>query len=149
MFRLPNVNILDKKRIFFAKNKQKSKYVVKQVLASKTLINAHNKGRRNLYICIYYKHSLAFKLLNNHYLKECMNFEISFRDETCNFISLYCSPSQLSDTSEDFAENFEFNLDNIANKSPYLLVVLGDFDVKLLNWYKHDKKLMKVLKLMQ
>ena len=29
MFRLPNVKILDKKRIFFVKNKQKGKYVEK------------------------------------------------------------------------------------------------------------------------
>ena len=37
-------------------------------------------------VCIYYKHTLAFRLLNIHYLKECMNFEISFRGKICNFI---------------------------------------------------------------
>ena len=45
-------------------------------------------------VCIYYKHSLGFKLLNIHYLKECMNFEISFGGKICNFISLYRSPSR-------------------------------------------------------
>ena len=40
-------------------------------------------------VCIYYKHSLAFKFLNNHYLKECMNFGKSFGGKICNFISLY------------------------------------------------------------
>ena len=59
-----------------------------------------------------------------------MSFEISFGGKICNFIFLYHSPSQLSDTFEDFADNFELNLDKIANKSPYLLVVLGDFNVK-------------------
>ena len=68
-----------------------------------------------------------------------MNFEISFGGKICNFISLYRSPSQLSETFEDFADNFELNLDKIANKSPYLLVVLGDLNVKSSNWYKNNK----------
>ena len=54
-------------------------------------------------------------------------------------ISLYRSPIKSSDTFEDFAENCELNLDKIANKSPYLLPVLGDFNVKSSNWHKHDK----------
>ena len=68
-----------------------------------------------------------------------MNFEISFGDKISNFISLHCSPSQSHDTFEDFADNFELNLDKIANKNPYLLNALGDFNVKSSNWYKHDK----------
>ena len=78
-----------------------------------------------------------------------MNFEISFGGKICNFISLYRSSSQSSETFEDFADNLELNLDKIANKSPYLLVALGDFDVKSSNWYKLDKTTNKVLKLMQ
>ena len=46
----------------------------------------------------------------------------------CKFTSLYYSPSQSSDTFEDFADDFEFNLDEIANKRLYLIVVLGDFN---------------------
>ena len=72
-------------------------------------------------------------------MTECMNFEISFGGKIYNFISLYCSPSQSSDTFEDFADNLELNLDKIANKSPYLLVVLGNFNVKSSDWYKHDE----------
>ena len=109
-------------------------------IAGYNLIRAdHPSNTKRGGVCIYYKHSLAFKLLNIHYLKECMNFEISFGGKICNFISLYRSPSQSSDTFEDFADNLELNLDKISNKSPYLLVVLGDFDVKSSNWYKHDK----------
>ena len=40
----------------------------------------------------------------------------------------------MSDTFEDFADNFELNLDKIANKSLYLLVVFGDFVVKSPNY---------------
>ena len=68
-----------------------------------------------------------------------MDFEISFRSKICNFISLYFSPSQSSDTFEYFADNLELNLDKIAYKIPYLLVLLSDFNVKSSNWYKHDK----------
>ena len=64
-----------------------------------------------------------------------MNCEILFGGKICNFIWLYHSPSQSSDTFEDFAKN----LNKIANKSPYLLVVLGNFNVKSSNWYKLDK----------
>ena len=82
--------------------------------------------------CLYLfqKHSLAFRLLNINYLKECRNFEVSFGGKICNFKSLYRSPSQSSDTFKNFADNFELNLNKITNKSPYFLVVLGDFNVK-------------------
>ena len=109
-------------------------------IASYNLMRAdHPSNTKQGGVCIYYKHSLAFKLLNIHYLKEYMNFEISSGGKICNFISLYHSPSQSSDTFEDFADTLELNLDKIAKKSPYLLVALGDFNVKSSNWYKHDK----------
>ena len=73
-----------------------------------------------------------------------MNSEISFGGKIYNFLSLYLSPSQSSDT---FTDNLELNLDKIAKL--IFLVVLGDFNVKSSNWYKHDEKLMKVLKLMK
>ena len=38
-------------------------------------------------------------------------------------------------------------LGKIANKSPYVLVVLGDFNVKSSNWYKHDKTTYDVSKI--
>ena len=49
----------------------------------------HPSNTKRSGVCIYYKHSLAFRLLNIHYFKECMNFEISFGGKICNFISLY------------------------------------------------------------
>ena len=89
-------------------------------------------------VCIYYKHSLPFKLLDICYLDECINFEISFGGNLCNFMSLYRSPSQSLDVFEKFADNFALNLDKVTNKNPYLIVILGDFNAKSSNWYKHD-----------
>ena len=68
-----------------------------------------------------------------------MNFEISFAPKICNYISLYRWPSQSHDIFETFHDNLELNLDTIANKNPYLIVILGNFNAKSSNWYKHDK----------
>ena len=72
-------------------------------------------------------------------MEECVNFETSFAGKVCNFISLYRSPSQSNDIFETFADNLELNLDTIAKENPYLIVILGDFNAKSSNWYKHDK----------
>ena len=71
-------------------------------------------------------------------MDECINFEISFGGKLCNFVSLYRSLSQSPDVFEKFADNFELNLDKIANKNSYLIVILGDFNAKSSNWFKHD-----------
>ena len=97
-------------------------------------------------VCIYYTHSLAVRLLNIHYLMECMNFEI-FGGKICNFMSLYCSPCQSSDTFEDFADNFQHNLDKITKKSAHLLTVISMLNHQV--GINTTKQLMKVLKLMQ
>ena len=72
-------------------------------------------------------------------MKECINSQTLFRGKIYNFISLYRSPSQSFELFKDFADNLELNLDKIANKSPYLIVVIGDFNVKSSNWCKYNK----------
>ena len=47
-------------------------------------------------------------------------------------------PSQSPDVFEKFSDNFELNLDKIANKNQYLIVILGEFNAKSSNWYEHD-----------
>ena len=67
-------------------------------IAGYTLSRAdHPSNTKRCGVCIYYKHSLAFKLLDIFYLEECINFEILFRGKLCNFISFYRSPSQSLD----------------------------------------------------
>ena len=97
-------------------------------IAGYTLIRAdHPSNTKRGGVCIYYKHSLAFKLLGICYLEECIDFEILFGDKLCNFISLYRSSSQSIDIFEKFTDNFELNLDKVTNKNPYLIGILGDF----------------------
>ena len=80
----------------------------------------------------------CFRLLDICFLEKCINSEISFGGKLYNFISLHRSPSQSPDVFKKFADNFELNLDKITNKNPYLIVILGDFNAKSSNWYKHD-----------
>ena len=90
-------------------------------------------------VCIYYNQSLDLKKLDIKHLQECIVFQVLIANKLCNFISLYRSPSQPTDIFDQFVDNLELTLDEVANNNPLLVVVLGDFNVKSENWYKHDK----------
>ena len=79
------------------------------------------------------------KVLNIKYLQECIVFQVLIANKLCNFISLYRSPSQPTDVFDQFANNLELTLDEVANLNTFLIIVLDDFNVKSENWYKHDK----------
>ena len=51
----------------------------------------------------------------------------------------FISITQLTDIFDQFADNLELTLDEVANYNPFLIVVLSDFNGKSENWYKHDK----------
>ena len=36
--------------------------------------------------------------------------------------------------------NLKLNFDHMADKNPYLMVVLGDFNTKSNSWYSNDNK---------
>ena len=55
-------------------------------------------------------------------------------------MSLYRSPSENRDKFEKFLENLELSIDHVADKNPYMMVVLGDFNGKLNSWYANDNK---------
>ena len=54
------------------------------------------------------------------------------------FVSLNRSPSQTKDEFENFLRNLKLKLEHIANKSPFLIVVLGDFNARIQGWYQND-----------
>ena len=88
---------------------------------------------------VYYKNTLPLKLVNINYLQECLNFEIKIGNKLCNFISLYRLPSQSQDTFETFIDNLELNIDKIAARNPFLIVILGGFNAKVNTWCKSNK----------
>ena len=92
---------------------------------------------------VYCKRSLALRLTDVHYLQECSIFEILIGGNLYNFISLYQSLSQSSNSFEEFADNLQLSLDKISNQNPFLRVALHDFNPKFSNWYKYDKTTYK------
>ena len=52
--------------------------------------------------------------------------------------SLYRSPNQSYDNFVSFLDHFELTLDTLPQKNPFLLVALGDFNVKSSNLYNED-----------
>ena len=91
---------------------------------------------QNPELCLYYKCSLLLKIIGLSHLQECINFDIKIGHKTCKFVCLYRSPSHTKDEFDNFIKNLELNLEHIANKSPFLILALGDFNAKMQGWYQ-------------
>ena len=59
-------------------------------------------------------------------------------NKICNFITPYKSPRQSQDDFQAFIGNFEMNLETLAQKNPFLTVVIGDLNAKSKNWCNQD-----------
>ena len=99
----------------------------------------HQSNTKRGGVCIYYRNFLPLKLINIHYLNECVTFEIKLGDKICNFVSLYRSPNQSEDDFENFSNHFELTLDAVLVTNPFLIVDIGDFNAKSSNWYTGDR----------
>ena len=84
----------------------------------------HHFNSRRGGVCLYYNQSLAWKILDIKYLQECIVFQVLIANKLCNFFSLYRSPSQPTNIFDQFADNLELTLDELANHNPFLIVVL-------------------------
>ena len=89
-------------------------------------------------VCIYYKNYLPLRIISVNYLSECINFEIMIGNKICNFITLYRSPSQNQDDFQAFIDNLEMNVETLAQRSPFLMVVIGEFHAKSKHWCSQD-----------
>ena len=87
-------------------------------------------------VCVYYKSSLPFRVINVKYLQESISFELRIGGKCCKFSCLYRSPSQTQDEHETFLK--KVTLDKIHENNPFMTVVLGDFNAKFNNWCKAD-----------
>ena len=58
----------------------------------------------------------------------------------CNFVVLLRSPIQSQDGFETFSDNFEIILEILAQKNPFLMTNIGDFNAKPKNWYSQEKR---------
>ena len=98
----------------------------------------HPSNKKHGGICIYYKNFLPLKVTGVRLLEECITFDLIIRNKLCSFVALYSSPSQSQDNFATFSDNFKMTLDLASKKNPYLLVVLCDFNAKLIQWYDKD-----------
>ena len=76
--------------------------------------------------CIYYKETLALKMISIPYVNENLFCEVTLGSKKCIVGVVYISPSYNSDEFESFLSNFEFLFQDIFNRNPYLALFLGD-----------------------
>ena len=48
------------------------------------------------------------------------------------------NPCQNSDEFESFLSNFEFLLQDISNRNPYLTLLFGDYNARNTKWWHYD-----------
>ena len=89
-------------------------------------------------VCIYYKNYLSLRIIGINHLSECIKFEITIGNKICNFITLCRSPSQNQNGLLAFKDNLEMNLETLAQRNPFLTVVIGDLNAKSKNWCSQD-----------
>ena len=99
----------------------------------------HPSNTKRRGVCLYYKNNLSLRVINIGYLNECLTLELNLGGKICNFIVLHRSLSQSQDAFENFSDNFEMTLDILAQKNPFLMTTIGDFNAKSKNWYSQDK----------
>ena len=109
-----------------------------EIVGYASIRSNHPSNNKRGGACLYYRNSLAFRLLNIQYFEECINFKIFFAVKVCNFMSLYWSPNQSHVIFETIVDSRELKLDTTANNNPHLIFILGNFNAKSSNWYKHD-----------
>ena len=98
----------------------------------------HHVNSRRGGVCIYYKSYLPLQIISVNYLSECINFEIVIGNKICNFITLHRLPSQNQDDFQTSVDNLKMNLETLAQRNPFLMVVVGDFNAKSKHWCSQD-----------
>ena len=72
-------------------------------------------------------------------MKECLNFSLSVYGKQCNITLINHLPSQSSEESDTFLSHFELLLNYIANRNPFVSIIIGDFNPRRNNWCSSNK----------
>ena len=97
-----------------------------KILAYELIRVDHPSNQKQGGICIYHKDFLPIKVNSISSLKECLNFSLSVYGKQSNITLIYRSPSQSSKEFDKFLSNFEFLLHYIANRNPFVIIIVGD-----------------------
>ena len=85
-------------------------------------------------VCVYIRESLPVRNFSNSYISKCLTLEVTISNKKGHVITLYRSPSQISDKFDSFISNLEKLLIDITSFDPHFVILLGDFNVKLKLW---------------
>ena len=80
-------------------------------------------------VCMYYKNCLPLKVLYIRFIHE--SIALGYKSMTNYVVSSY-------DDFVLFLDNFELTIESLAQKNPFLMVALGDFNAKSSNWFNKD-----------
>ena len=106
----------------------------------------HPSGSRRGGVCMYYKESLPLKMLNIHYLQECISFDLKLGSKLCTILSRWRSPSKSAYEFGNFLNKLNLTMEMITQKNPFLTVVIGIFNARSSKWWTDDKTTQEVLK---
>ena len=96
-------------------------------------------------VCIYYKESLTFRILKQHYLKEALLQEMSCNNKNVTVSVIH--RSQSPDEFDSIVSNFVNFLNDINKHKPSVSVIIGDFNSKFCAWWSKDTNTIQGLKL--
>ena len=99
----------------------------------------HPSNQKRGGICIHHKDFFPIRVNNISCLKECLNFNLSVYGKQCNITLICRSPSQSSEEFGTFLSNLELLLDYIANRNPFVSIIIGDFNARSNNWCSSNK----------
>ena len=76
-------------------------------------------------VAIYYKNFMPLKLTDINCLSESILFELQIGSKICK------TASQTADNFASFLDDLKLNLDVLTDNNPFLVVAIGDFNVRL------------------
>ena len=106
-----------------------------------------DSGNRHGGVFIYYKESLAIKMLTINYLQECICFDLKIGSRFCIIVSLYRSPSQAADEFDNFLKKLNLTTESITQKNQFLTAAIGHFNARSSKWWTDDKATQEGLKI--
>ena len=108
----------------------------------------HPSNLRRVGVCLYFKDHLLLAIRPNlTTLGECLVCEIQNNSKHFFITVLYHSPSQSIEQFSLFKQRWEETIININDCSPTILMYIGDFNAKNLEWWNGDSTNLQVTKL--
>ena len=89
-------------------------------------------------VCIYYKESLAVRVVNITSLTGCLICEVTMQNKKGYAVVVYRSPSQSTSEFESFLSGLEDLLSNIICSKSQFTIILGEFNSRSPEWWSED-----------